>query len=94
MTPVTMVCNFDPKVFTPLLALINVRTTITEMYPNGDTLAYFGFLQKAEKNSHAEGTQPEYTLTVIPTNEDPVTHTEEDPVYTPFVGTGDPFSFL
>lgn len=94
MTPVTMVCNFDPQVFANLLALINKRTTITEMYPNGDTLAYFGYLQKAEKNSHADGTQPEYTLTVIPTNEDPTTHEEEDPVFTPFTGTGDPFTFL
>lgn len=94
MTPLTMVCNYDPKVYSQLKAMYNKRQTITEWYPNGDNLAYFGYIQKVDRNSHADGTQPEMTITVIPTNEDPTTHEEEDPVFTEYTGTGDPYAYL
>ena len=73
---------YDPIVYESGADLINVKTTITHLFPNGDTLCYYGFLQKVEFDELVEGTQPECTLTIVPTNQDPTTGVEEDPVYT------------
>lgn len=93
-TPAQAICNYAPGALTALDAIMGKRATITEWYPNGDSYCYYGFYQKYERNHHTNGTQPEITLTIFPTFEDPITHQEQDPVFTPFVGTGDPFSWL
>ena len=78
---------FDPRVYTQIRLLINVETTITITFPNGDTLAFFGYLQKFEVNEMSQGEQPEATVTIVATNKDSL-GIEQAPVLTEFAGTG------
>lgn len=83
MTPFSMTVAYDPALYTSILTLINIPTTVTVHYPNGGSLAFYGYLRAFEPDALVEGTQPEATITVVPTNQDPTTGDEEDPVYTP-----------
>lgn len=87
MTPFTMVAAYDPNIYNAALSLLNVETTVTVRFPDGSTLAFYGFLKSFETNELVEGTQPEMTITVVPTNQDPTTGDEEAPVLTSAVGT-------
>jgi hypothetical protein len=81
LTQSTTRCAYAPEVHTDLVDLINLETTITVLFPNGDRLAFYGFLQSVEFDDLVEGTHPECTVTFTPTNRDPSTKTEEDPVF-------------
>ncbi len=87
LTESTCVCAYDPNVYNQIIALINVRTSITVHFPDGSTLSFFGFLQKFEPSEVKEGDQPEATVTIHPTNYDPVAHVESAPVLTSVAGT-------
>lgn len=78
---------YDPMVYTQIIALRNLRTTITVQFPNGDTLAYFGFLQKFEPTSLKNGEFPIATVTISATNRDS-SGLEQTPVLTTAAGTG------
>lgn len=78
---------YDPAVYSQIVELINVETTVTVTFPDGSTLAFFGFLQKFEPADMSEGNQPEATVTITPTNRDPVTGAEAAPVLTSVAGT-------
>lgn len=73
---------YDPIVYSSLLNLINVKTTVTVHFPNGGSLAFFGFITGVDMNALAEGTQPEISVSVMPGNENPTTGAFEAPVYT------------
>ena len=79
---------WDPRVYPQIIALINVETTITVKFSNGDTLAFYGYLQKFEPSELKEGEHPEATLSFVATNRDPSTGAEEAPVLTEVAGTG------
>ncbi len=81
MTEMQLTCAYDPRVMPQLLALINVETTVTVHYPNGDRLSFFGFLKNVDPSENTEGEQPEMTATIVPTNTDPSTGAEEDFAY-------------
>lgn len=87
MTPFTTTAAYDPSIYTAALALINRKDTVTVRYPDGSTLAFYGFLKTIEFSELVEGTQPECTITVVPTNQDPDTGSEEPPVLTSVAGT-------
>jgi hypothetical protein len=87
LTEFEMTAAYDPSLFTAALALINVKTTVTVTFPDGSTLAFYGFLQKIEFSELVEGEQPECTITVVPTNQDPTTGAEEAAVLTSVAGT-------
>lgn len=78
---------YDPKVYNDILAIVNQKDTITHRFPDGSTLAYFGFLQTFEPQECEEGTQPEATCMICPTNVDPATGDEASPVLTEVTGT-------
>lgn len=78
---------YDPRVIPQIQALINVECTITVLFPNGDTLAYFGYLQKFEPNELTPGEQPECTITIVATNKDS-SGAEQAPVLVEAAGTG------
>lgn len=78
---------YDPNVFNEILALINVRTTITVTFPDGSTLAFYGFLRSFEPSELTEGEQPEATVNLTPTNYDPTNDVEAAPVLTSVAGT-------
>lgn len=83
----TSTCAYDPAVYTDLVSLINMPTSITVRFPDGSTLSYFGYLKKAEIKPHVEGDQPEMTLTIVPTNWDYANHLEQGPVLVSVAGT-------
>jgi hypothetical protein len=85
--PVTFKCAYDPNVYVTALAILNTEDTCTETYPDGSTLAYFGYLQKFEPDEVEIGKQPEATVTVIVTNWDYVNKVEAGPVMTSVSGT-------
>jgi hypothetical protein len=88
MDPVTINAAYDPKLYTAILSILNVETTITVTFPNGDTLCFYGFLNKFEPGELSEAEAPTCAITIIPTNEDPTTGAEEAPVFTHTAGTG------
>lgn len=87
MTESTVMAAYDPAVFSQLLAVINVKTTITFRYPDGTTLAYYGYVRSAEPSEIVEGAQPQLTITIQPTNQDPTTGAEEAAVLVSVAGT-------
>lgn len=78
---------YDPAVLTQIVALINVRTTITLTFPDGSTWAFYGFLKSFEPNELQEGNQPEATVNYVPTNYDPTNHVEAGPAVASVAGT-------
>ena len=78
---------YDPVCYTSVVALVNVHTTITVTFPDGSTLAFFGYLRSFTPNAHAEGAQPEATVVIVPTNYDHTNHVEAAPVVASVSGT-------
>lgn len=87
MTEFSVTAAYDPNLYNDILSLLNVETTVTVHFPDGSTLAFFGFLKAFEPDALTEGEQPEASVTVVPTNQDPTSGDEEDPVLTSAVGT-------
>lgn len=79
LTPFTVVCAYDPCVYTDLLAITGLVTNITITFPDSTTLAFWGYIQTSEFAPMVIGEQPEVTVTIVPTNYDPNTCTEEGP---------------
>lgn len=79
--------RWDPVCYTSCRLLVNKRTTVTHTFPDGSTLAAYGFLMSFQPGALVRGTPPEATITIVYTNQDPVTCEEEDPVYTAGSGT-------
>lgn len=73
--------------------LINTRRSgatacvITETMPDGTTLCYYGYFQKVTFDPKVEGELPTGTLTVVPTNWDPINRVEAGPVLAEVEGT-------
>lgn len=87
LTESTTEVAYDPKVYTQIVELINRETTITVRFPDGSTLAFYGFLKGFEANDLSEGEQPTATVTIVPTNFDPTNDVEAAPVLTSVEGT-------
>lgn len=67
---VTFSAAYDPNAYSDLLSQINVNQLITITFPNGDTLAFWGWLDNFAPGDHAEGEQPEAECTIICSNQD------------------------
>lgn len=87
LTEMTTKVAYDPYVYTDILSLINVEDTITVRFPDGSTLAFYGYLKMFEPEELVEGTQPEASITIVPTNFDPANKVEASPVLTSVEGT-------
>jgi hypothetical protein len=93
MGDVKATVEWNPSLYTSILALINKKDTFTILFPDGSTLAFYAFLRLFEPGDLSEGNKPTATITLTPTNADPVTGAEEAPVYTaPPVGGGAPMN--
>ncbi len=77
---------YDPNCYNTIKAVLNAKTTITETFADGSTLAYYGYLQKFEPDPLEEGKQPEAKLTIVATNRDSA-GVEYAPVLTSVSGT-------
>ncbi len=78
---------YDPDIYDEILAILNQEDTVTVTFPDGSTLAFFGYLRLFTPNELTEGEQPDAVVTITPTNIDPATQNEEGPVMTETVGT-------
>lgn len=87
LTQSALTVAYDPKVYPQIVALCNVETTITVKFSDGSTLAFYGYLRTFEPDSMEEGSQPEATINISPTNVDPSSGAEAGPVYTAGTGT-------
>lgn len=88
LTETTITAAWDPESYNDIVdTLLNKNGTLTVIFPDGSTLAFFGFLRLAEPQSFVEGEQPEIQLTIEPSNIDPVSGDEEGPVMTEVAGT-------
>lgn len=86
LTDCTFTAAYDPACLTPIIALINVHTTITVTFPDGSTWAFFGFLRQFTPGDMSEGAMPEATVTITPTNVDS-SMAEQAPVLASVAGT-------
>lgn len=78
---------YNTSLYTDLLTVVNVEQTITVTFPDGGTLAFFGYLKTFAQGAHNEGnTAPTATFTIVATNTDPTTGLEQGPAFTPPVG--------
>lgn len=75
--------SYDPSCTAQINAIVNVKGTITIFYPNGGTLAFFGYVKSVDFDDLAYGSKPKGTLVIVVTNRDPSTGGEEGPVYAP-----------
>ena len=93
MNNMTVQCAYDPNVLGTIQSMLNVGDTITITFPpgetghgTGDTLCFYGYLQKFEQEALKEGELPLVNLTIAVTNQDS-TSAEASPVWTPGTGT-------
>lgn len=87
LTEVSITAAYDPILYTDILALINVRDTITVTFPDGSTVAFYGYIRSFEPQDVEEGTQAEATIVIQPTNWDPANNVEEGPAVSEVAGT-------
>ena len=78
---------YDPDLYNQAISAINVNTTITITFPDGSTLAFYGFLKTFAPDAVVEGTQPRATFTIQASNWDPANDVEAGPVLTSVSGT-------
>ncbi len=86
-TPITLTVAYDPFVYDQIIALLNVDGDITITFPDTDTLDFFGYLQEFTPSENEEGTMPQASITIQPTNFDPADGSEQGPVLTATTGT-------
>ena len=88
MTDMQTTVAYDPVIYdTVVQVLLNAEGSITVHFPDGSYVSFFGFLKSFEVNDHVEGQQPEATVMITPTNQDPTTGTEQGPVLVSVGGT-------
>lgn len=82
LTPYQVKVAYDPCLTQEALnQMINEPDAITTHYPDSSTGAHWGYLQKIDYDPLVEGTMPTATLTIVPTNWDPVNCVEAGPVF-------------
>jgi len=87
LTECTIVAAYDPDAYDEILAVLNVETTITVTFPDGSTLAFFGYLRTFTPSENARGSQPEATIVIGPTNWDSSNNVEAGPAMAEVEGT-------
>lgn len=82
MTPASMTVAYDTAAYTEVVALVNVNNLITVTFPDGATLAFWGWLNTFVPGDHVEGEQPTAEVEIIPSNQND-SGAETAPVLTP-----------
>ncbi len=87
LMPIKLTAAYDPQCIPSLVNIINLPQSLTVHFPEGASIAFYGFIQKFEPKENKEGEMPLCDLTVTPTNQDYVNQVEAGPLYTPSSGT-------
>lgn len=75
---------YDPACYPEIIALVNVNNLITITFPDGDTLAFWGWLNSFTPGANVDGEQPTAEIEIIPSNQN-ASLVETAPVHTPAV---------
>lgn len=86
LTDITVRAAYDPVVYDQIEEAININDEITVRFPDGTTIAFWGFLRSFQPGDNVEGTQPEATIMITPTNLDD-DGAEQGPVVVQVAGT-------
>ena len=70
LTECTFSAAYDPAAIDECMAMVGVNQEITITFPDGDELAFWGWLDEFAPGDHVEGEQPEAECTIIPSNQD------------------------
>lgn len=81
LTNSSLTVAYDPAVYPEIIALVNVNNLITITFPDGDTLAFWGWLDEFTPGESTEGEQPTAEITIVPSNEND-SGVETAPVHT------------
>ena len=81
LSPASMTVAYDPACYSEIIALVNVNNLITVTFPDGSTVAFYGWLNTFTPGEHVEGEQPTAEIEIIPSNH--TGNTETAPVVTP-----------
>ncbi len=87
MTECTTRVAWDPILYTNIVTAINRKDTITVIFADGSTVAFYGYVKAFEPADVEEGTQPEADVTIQPTNWDHVNNVEAGPAVSSVAGT-------
>lgn len=86
-TDCSFTAAYDPAVYDEILAVVNKRRTITVLFYDGSTLAFFGFLKSFIPNEATEDSIPTAEVVIVVTNFDYINNVEAVPVMTSVAGT-------
>lgn len=70
--------QYDPNAYDDISQAINDNTTITVHFPNGDRLAFYGYLREFTPGEASRTTNPTATIVISATMFDPVNFVEAD----------------
>lgn len=79
LTEVSATVAYDAAVYDQIVLQVNNETTITVAFPNGDTLAFYGYLRSFIPGEISEGSQPEAEIVIQPTQWDGTGGTTGEP---------------
>jgi hypothetical protein len=80
LSPISMTVSYNPAIYENILDIINVNGWWTVTFPDGSTLDFVGALTEFRPGALAEGSPPDATITLAPTNQ--INGVETEPVYT------------
>ncbi len=69
LTDCTFVAAYDPAVYTDILAMVNVNQQITVAFPDGEEIAFWGWLDEFTPQRSVEGEQPTAEVKIMPSNQ-------------------------
>ena len=87
LTPMTTTVLYDPDVYDEIIAIMNTNGSVTVKFPDTSTLDFFGYLRTFEPADMEEGTAPEASIEIVPTNYDSTNNVEAGPVMSEAAGT-------
>ena len=88
LLPYSVQAAYDPDVYDEIAAIINTNTTITFTFPDGSTLAHFGFVRSfTPTGGMSDGGFPLADIVIVPSNWDSAGNVEAGPVMTEVAGT-------
>lgn len=83
LTESTATVTYDPEMYDQCLGNLQVNQLITITFPDGATLAFWGWLDTFKPGELTEGKQATAEITIMPSNWDEDTGLEVAPVLTP-----------
>ena len=81
LTPVSVTVAFATEGMDDIMAQIGINQLVTVSFPDGSSLAFYGWVDEFTPGKFAEGEQPTATMSIIPSLTHPTTGAEAAPVY-------------